>query len=354
MECLLLLFALSGGEAWRSCAGQGAAMSADEKTLREALQTIHAVACGKSDRAYMRIPADPKRDADLILADSITELVAARAEVARLKVALENYMMAGTKEERRKASNIARLALGLGPGENPTTPPYRLPGETFGDGLARVAKDAFSRAAAEATAPAEPTKLDPPPLTQEAIADALRRGVSDATALDRAMAGTFRMPDNGLRFGAATEARAERARLNGGPQVILTESGPVAEEDMPAPAEPTKDPDCPEHGKPHPYFDKCTCERYAAKLSAATEAREWDMPDMGDGRTLAWYTQEHVRKMLLERRADGYARGWAECREAAAKVIEWYAMALDGIDRAGLCAKVRALQPPQTGGGTDV
>lgn len=42
--------------------------------IRAALFAIHHLAIGKSDRAYMSIPADPDRDADLILLAAIDEL----------------------------------------------------------------------------------------------------------------------------------------------------------------------------------------------------------------------------------------------------------------------------------------
>lgn len=48
-----------------------------EKTIAEiraALKTIHDVALGRSEAAYMSIPADPNRDADLILSAAIDEL----------------------------------------------------------------------------------------------------------------------------------------------------------------------------------------------------------------------------------------------------------------------------------------
>jgi len=60
-------------------------MSTDEKTLREALERIHRVASGVSDEAYMSIPADPKRDADLLLSAAIDELVALRERVKELE-----------------------------------------------------------------------------------------------------------------------------------------------------------------------------------------------------------------------------------------------------------------------------
>lgn len=46
--------------------------------IREALIRIHHVAIGKSTAAYMSVPADPKRDADLILSAAIDELAALR------------------------------------------------------------------------------------------------------------------------------------------------------------------------------------------------------------------------------------------------------------------------------------
>lgn len=45
----------------------------DIETIREALQRIHRAASGRGG-AYMSIPADPRRDADLILAAAIDEL----------------------------------------------------------------------------------------------------------------------------------------------------------------------------------------------------------------------------------------------------------------------------------------
>ncbi len=56
----------------------------DEQTLRKALQRIHHVAIGQSDSAYMSIPADPKRDADLLLSAAIDELIDLRGKRERL------------------------------------------------------------------------------------------------------------------------------------------------------------------------------------------------------------------------------------------------------------------------------
>jgi len=52
-----------------------------EKIVEAAL-LMHKVATGQSDRAYMSVPADPERDADLILFDAIAELKKLRVQVA--------------------------------------------------------------------------------------------------------------------------------------------------------------------------------------------------------------------------------------------------------------------------------
>lgn len=56
--------------------------------VRESFHLIHRVATGQSDRAYMSIPADPRRDADLIVSAAIDELAAARNALPRLITAL--------------------------------------------------------------------------------------------------------------------------------------------------------------------------------------------------------------------------------------------------------------------------
>lgn len=53
--------------------------------IRDALLRIHHVAVGTSDRSYMSIPADPKRDADLIVMAAIDELAALRIRVTELE-----------------------------------------------------------------------------------------------------------------------------------------------------------------------------------------------------------------------------------------------------------------------------
>jgi len=58
--------------------------------IREALHRIHRYATGQSDRSYMSIPADPERDADLIVARAIDELAALREQRRVLREALED------------------------------------------------------------------------------------------------------------------------------------------------------------------------------------------------------------------------------------------------------------------------
>lgn len=52
--------------------------------IRAAFQKIHKVASNQSDAAYMSIPADPERDADLIVAAAIDELEKLRAEAKEI------------------------------------------------------------------------------------------------------------------------------------------------------------------------------------------------------------------------------------------------------------------------------
>lgn len=58
-------------------------MSATEAELRAALRKMHARACGNEGAVYMSVPADPRRDADLLLDAAIDELVALRALLRR-------------------------------------------------------------------------------------------------------------------------------------------------------------------------------------------------------------------------------------------------------------------------------
>jgi hypothetical protein len=50
--------------------------------IREAFFRVHRYATGRSDRAYMSIPADPERDADLIVCAAIDELGGLREALA--------------------------------------------------------------------------------------------------------------------------------------------------------------------------------------------------------------------------------------------------------------------------------
>lgn len=56
--------------------------------IRKALITIHHYAMGKSKSPYMSVPADPNRDADLILSAAIDELEQLRAGNTKLREAL--------------------------------------------------------------------------------------------------------------------------------------------------------------------------------------------------------------------------------------------------------------------------
>ncbi len=62
--------------------------------IREAFHKIHDVATGKSDRAYMSIPADRERDADLILSEAIKELETARDRLTVLDRQLLGFRLA--------------------------------------------------------------------------------------------------------------------------------------------------------------------------------------------------------------------------------------------------------------------
>lgn len=58
----------------------------DEATLRDALQRLIDAVWQRPNRAAFTIPADVKRDADLILSDAIDELVRLRAALAAERV----------------------------------------------------------------------------------------------------------------------------------------------------------------------------------------------------------------------------------------------------------------------------
>ena len=48
------------------------------ETVAESFLLIHRVATGQSNRSYMTIPADPKRDADLIVGGALEHYAALR------------------------------------------------------------------------------------------------------------------------------------------------------------------------------------------------------------------------------------------------------------------------------------
>lgn len=71
------------------------ALSIEE--IRSALQTMHRYAIGESSRPYMQIPANPRQDADLILAAAIDEL-----EQLRCRAGLSEYQVAAARTLARK------------------------------------------------------------------------------------------------------------------------------------------------------------------------------------------------------------------------------------------------------------
>jgi hypothetical protein len=83
--------------------------------IREAALLMHRVATGRSNRSYMSIPADPSRDADLILGVAIDELEELRREKLRLLASLAESRAACVEavaaERERIAAFIPMLAF---------------------------------------------------------------------------------------------------------------------------------------------------------------------------------------------------------------------------------------------------
>lgn len=84
--------------------------------IRQALSRIHKVAIGESTDSYMSIPADPKRDADLILSAAIDELAALR--LTRDQAERDLKFWAATIAEvgslKRRITELRRDLAGLG------------------------------------------------------------------------------------------------------------------------------------------------------------------------------------------------------------------------------------------------
>jgi hypothetical protein len=85
------------------------------ETIRKAFFAVHDYAVGTSTRPYMSIPADPLRDADLIVCGAIDELEKARAQVRVLREALKaseaaivlvGRIIAGEKPTRDEADSV--------------------------------------------------------------------------------------------------------------------------------------------------------------------------------------------------------------------------------------------------------
>jgi hypothetical protein len=81
----------------------------EEAKLREALQRIHRVAIRESDTPYMSIPADPARDADLLLGAAIDELVAARNFKAYVHERLDAAGVPPNPEPEQNAAHGCRI-----------------------------------------------------------------------------------------------------------------------------------------------------------------------------------------------------------------------------------------------------
>ena len=91
-------------------------MTHDIETIRDAMQRMHRRACDNSERNYMSIPADPKRDADLILSAAIDELEQLRAWAAdadansvantMARDATERLLMASRDERKAEVSRL--------------------------------------------------------------------------------------------------------------------------------------------------------------------------------------------------------------------------------------------------------
>lgn len=78
--------------------------------IKDELLRVHAVATGKSDRAYMSIPADPRRDADLIVMAAIDELAQLRSDRKRLIGMLMSSKGFGSSHRWTRAEIEAELA----------------------------------------------------------------------------------------------------------------------------------------------------------------------------------------------------------------------------------------------------
>ncbi len=68
------------------------------EVIREAMMKMHRRATGDDRSVYMSIPADPERDADLILSAAIDELGQLRAERPYLEVLKEFSIWAASPE----------------------------------------------------------------------------------------------------------------------------------------------------------------------------------------------------------------------------------------------------------------
>lgn len=78
--------------------------------IRAAFQRIHDRACGNTSIVYMSIPADPRRDADIIVADAIDELATARERIAELEQESAERGILADRENKRAIMAEFRVA----------------------------------------------------------------------------------------------------------------------------------------------------------------------------------------------------------------------------------------------------
>ena len=79
--------------------------------LRAALSKMHARACGDASMVYMSVPAEPNRDADLLLSAALDELEALRLQVEVSTMALNHSNATRDKLRRDIVVQTAQRVL---------------------------------------------------------------------------------------------------------------------------------------------------------------------------------------------------------------------------------------------------
>lgn len=77
--------------------------------IRKAFQRVHHKAIGTDDRAYMSIPADPERDADLIVSAAFDELEKLRGFKAYVHQRLDEANVASDPDPAANARHGCRI-----------------------------------------------------------------------------------------------------------------------------------------------------------------------------------------------------------------------------------------------------